>query len=98
MKFLIITWLNNFLDLLFYLIYLSIILVIIRSWLHFSIPRPLARLWYFIEDLVDWYLGLFRRYIPPLMAGGLALDLTPILGILILELVHSFLKNLIWRL
>ncbi len=95
MKFLIITWLNNLLDLIFYVIYLSIILVIIRSWVHFSIPRPLTRLWYFLEDLADWYLGLFRKYIPPLMAGKLALDLTPILGILILELVHNFLKNLI---
>lgn len=98
MKFLIIIWLNNLIDLLFYVMYLSIILVIIRSWVRFSIPRSLAKVWYFIEDLTDWYLGLFRKYIPPLMAGGLALDLTPILGILILELVHSFLKNLIWSL
>ncbi len=98
MKFLIITWLSNLVDLMFYAIYLSIILVIIRSWVHFPIPRSLARLWYFIEDLSDWYLGMFRKYIPPLMVGGLALDLTPILGILILELAHSFLKNLIWSL
>lgn len=98
MKVLIIIWLSNFIDLLFYVMYFSIILVIIRSWINFSIPRSMAKIWYFIEDLADWYLGFFRKYIPPLMAGGLALDLSPILGILILELVHSFLKELIWSL
>lgn len=98
MKLLVLTWLSNLVDLLFYVMYLSIILVIIRSWIHFSIPRFIARLWYFIEDLTDWYLGLFRKYIPPVMAGRLALDLTPLLGILILEFAHNFLKNLIWSL
>ncbi len=96
MKFIIVMWLSNFIDLLFYVLYISIILVIIRSWIFFPVPRVLAKIWCFIEDLADWYLSLFRKYIPPLMAGSLALDLSPILGILVLELVRSFLKNLIW--
>jgi len=40
-----------------------------------------------IEEVTDPYLNLFRRFIPPVGGGGFALDLSPILAMLVLFLV-----------
>jgi YggT family protein len=43
----------------------------------------------FINDVTNPYLNLFRRFIPPLGGGGFALDLSPILGLIVLGLVRG---------
>jgi YggT family protein len=47
----------------------------------------LRRVITFIEEVTDPYLNVFRRFIPPLGGGGFALDLSPILAMLVLFLV-----------
>ena len=49
----------------------------------------------FIEETVDPYLNLFRRFIPPVGGGGFALDLSPILGIIVLFIVQAILVGAI---
>ncbi len=38
----------------------------------------------FIRETTDPYLNLFRRFLPPVGGGGFALDLSPIVGVLLL--------------
>jgi YggT family protein len=75
---------------LFSVYFVLILLSILLSW----IPRiPYSRALYgvidFINDVTNPYLNLFRRFIPPLGGGGFALDLSPILGLIVLGLVRG---------
>ncbi|HEY3189121.1 MAG TPA: YggT family protein [Solirubrobacteraceae bacterium] len=45
----------------------------------------------FLRDICEPYLSLFRRFIPPLGP----LDLSPIVGIIVLQIVGSIIVNLI---
>ena len=45
----------------------------------------------FLRDVCEPYLSIFRRFIPPIGP----LDLSPIIGILLLNIVGSILANLI---
>ena len=49
----------------------------------------------FIEEVTDPYLNLFRRFLPPIGGGGFALDLSPILGIILLIIVQRVVVGLI---
>ena len=41
----------------------------------------------FIQEVTDPYLNLFRRLIPPIGGGGFALDLSPMLAMILLYFV-----------
>ncbi|MGI8750242.1 MAG: YggT family protein [Thermoleophilaceae bacterium] len=49
----------------------------------------------FVNDVVEPYLRLFRRFLPPLKIGPGALDLSPIVGIFVLQIVGNILVGLI---
>ena len=49
----------------------------------------------FAHEVTDPYLNFFRRLIPPVGGGGFALDLSPMLGLLVLSLAGSLLVGLI---
>jgi YggT family protein len=49
----------------------------------------------FVTETTDPYLNLFRRFLPPLGGAGFALDLSPILGILLLFLLQKIVVGLI---
>jgi uncharacterized protein YggT (Ycf19 family) len=49
----------------------------------------------FVNDVVEPYLRIFRRFLPPLKIGPGALDLSPIVGIFVLQIVGSILVGLI---
>lgn len=38
----------------------------------------------FIRETTDPYLNLFRRFLPPVGGSGFALDLSPVVGVLVL--------------
>jgi YggT family protein len=45
--------------------------------------------------VTDPYLNLFRRFLPPVGGRGLALDLSPILAIVVLLVVQAVVVGLI---
>ncbi|MGH2900034.1 MAG: YggT family protein, partial [Solirubrobacteraceae bacterium] len=45
----------------------------------------------FLRDVTEPYLGLFRRFIPPIGP----IDVSPIVGILVLQIVGGIIVNLI---
>ncbi|MEI6791731.1 MAG: YggT family protein [Actinomycetes bacterium] len=53
--------------------------------------RPLIALLDFLRQVCDPYLGLFRRFIPPLGA----IDLSPLVGILVLTIGGGLIVRLI---
>ena len=49
----------------------------------------------FVTDVVDPYLNLFRRFLPPVRIGPGALDLSPIVGLVVLQIVGGLLVQVI---
>jgi YggT family protein len=84
-----------------FLVYLILIFArIVISWVvtfKGSLPynRPLRIVTDFIEQVVDPYLNLFRRILPPIGGGRMALDLSPIIGVLVLILAQGIVVGLI---
>ena len=89
----------EYVDALFFVYMVLIIARIVLSWIQQfrALPynRPLRTVVGFVEESVDPYLNVFRRFIPPLGGGGFALDLSPILAIIVLILVQGIVVDLI---
>lgn len=49
----------------------------------------------FITETTNPYLNFFRRFLPPINLGGFGLDLSPIVGIIVLVLAQEILVGLI---
>jgi YggT family protein len=81
---LLVNTLANFLNIYMLLIFVRILL----SW--FQTAEWAAQIMSFLSPITDPYLNLFRSFIPPL--GGL--DLSPIVGILLLQFVGDALNQL----
>ena len=80
-----------------FLVYLVLIFIrVLMSWIP-RIPynRYLRAALGFVEEVTDPYLNVFRRFIPPLGGGGFALDLSPILAIILLLIAQSVVVDLI---
>jgi uncharacterized protein YggT (Ycf19 family) len=69
---------------------------ILISWLP-RVPynRPLRAVLDFITETTNPYLSLFRRFLPPLGGSGFALDLSPMLGIIVLLVLQRLVVGLI---
>jgi len=80
-----------------FLVYMILIFArILLSWIPRIPYNPvLSGVIGFIQEVTDPYLRLFRRIIPPLGGGGFALDLSPIIAIIVLIIVRSVLVGAI---
>jgi YggT family protein len=80
-----------------FLVYLILIFIrILLSW----IPRMPYNRWLsaavdFVHQVTDPYLNIFRRLIPPLGGGGFAIDISPILAVILLSIVWRIVVALI---
>lgn len=71
-----------------YYVYLFVIFVyIILSWFRLPYSRVGSAIQGFLYDVVNPYLAVFRRFLPMLRLGGMGLDLSPIVAILVLSAV-----------
>ena len=90
----------SFVDNLFLVFIILIIASIVISWVvtfRGSLPynRPLRAVTDFIDEVVNPYLNVFRRLLPPIGAGGMALDLSPMIGLIVLLLAQGIVVELI---
>jgi uncharacterized protein YggT (Ycf19 family) len=81
------------------LITVYIVLIFIRilmSWFT-RIPynRYLDVVLKFVREVTDPYLNLFRRFIPMVRIGPGALDLSPIVAVLVLSILGNIVVNLV---
>ncbi len=79
---------QGFLYALFLVYFICILAYIITSWIPLPYNVWLNRIQRFVYDVVDPYIRLFRRFLPQLRLGGLGLDLSPVLAILVLFAVE----------
>lgn len=80
----------NYVEALF-LVYLIVIFIrVLLSWIpRLPYNRYLRAVVDFVHEVTDPYLNVFRRVIPPLGGGGFAIDLSPILAIIVLYIVSG---------
>jgi uncharacterized protein YggT (Ycf19 family) len=86
----------NYVSAVFLVYFILIFIRILLSW----IPRMPYYPWLrttvdFVHQVVDPYLNIFRRLLPPLGVGGMGLDLSPILAIVVLSIVWRVVVSLI---
>ena len=89
----------NYVDALFTVFLILIITRIVLSWIQMFRPIPynvpLRATIGFVEESVDPYLNVFRRVIPPLGGGGMGIDLSPMIGIILLLITQEIVVSAI---
>ncbi len=80
-----------------FLVYIILILIrVLISWIPRMPYNPTLRaVLDFITETTDPYLNIFRRIIPPIGGGGLGLDLSPMIGIIVLVILRGLVVALI---
>ncbi|RJQ54129.1 MAG: YggT family protein [Actinobacteria bacterium] len=86
----IVRLLSTAIDIYFYLI----IAHVIFSWIPVRQPW-LVELRDLVHRLTEPYLGIFRRFVPIIDLGGAGLDLSPLVGILVLQILGRFVIGLL---
>jgi uncharacterized protein YggT (Ycf19 family) len=83
--------LANFVTVLYWLYLLLVLLYILFSWVQLPYNVWIGRLREFLSDVVEPYLSMFRRILPPM--GGF--DFSPIIAIIVLTIVRQVLVTVI---
>jgi YggT family protein len=78
----------NLLTIYFYAVFAWVIL----SWIHVSSVHPLGRLRAFLDKIIYPLILPLRRVIPPIRIGGGALDLSPIVLLLGIQILIGFIR------
>lgn len=80
-----------------FIVYIILIFIrVLLSWIPRMPYNPTLRAVVdFVHQVTDPYLNIFRRILPPLGGGGFALDLSPILGIIVLFIAQGIIVGLI---
>ena len=80
-----------------FLVYIILVLLnVLISWIpRMPYNRALIAVLDFVKETTDPYLNFFRRFLPPLGGGGFALDLSPIIGIIVLYFLRALVVGLI---
>jgi YggT family protein len=81
----------EFLNAVFLIFYILIVVRIVFSWIGIPSNKALFRIFKFSYDATEWYLGLFRRFIP---TAGM-IDFSPIIAIIVLRVIQSVAFGLI---
>ncbi len=80
-----------------FLVYIILIFIrVLLSW----IPRMPYNRWLstvvdFVHQVTDPYLNIFRRFLPPLGGGGFAVDISPILAVIVLFIAQALIVGAI---
>ena len=80
-----------------FLVYIILILIrVLMSWIPRMPYNPALRaVLDFVSQTTDPYLNLFRRILPPIGGGGFGLDLSPMIGIVVLYILRAVVVGLI---
>ena len=86
----------NYVSALFLVYVVLIFLNVLSSWIPRMPYSPALRaVLDFISETTNPYLNLFRRFLPPLGGGGIAIDLSPIVGVIVLFVLQAIVVGLI---
>ena len=82
---------QRFIDVFIYVYILMIFAYILSSWIRIGYSPTLARVQRFLHDTCEPYLGLFRRFIPPIGP----LDVSPIVAIVVLGVIDRVVASVL---
>jgi YggT family protein len=69
-------------------LYIVVIFVrVILSWFPLSPDSPMASVYRFVHTVTEPVLGPIRRVMPGIGVGGMGLDLSPIIVLLLIQLI-----------
>jgi YggT family protein len=90
----------QYVDSLFLVFIILVIASVVISWyttFRGSLPynRPLRAVTGFIDETTTPYLNVFRRFLPPVGGGGMSLDLSPMIGLIVLFVLRAVVVGLI---
>jgi YggT family protein len=72
-----------------------IIAYVIMSWFVMTNRSGLvADIYRVLASVCEPYVGLFRRLLPPIAVGGAGLDLSPLIALVVLQIVASIVSRL----
>ena len=71
-----------------------IIIYILMSWLP-SMPGIVGDLYQVLGRLCDPFLEIFRRIIPPIGGSGMAIDFSPVVAVLVLQIAARFIGRVL---
>ncbi|HEX4931263.1 MAG TPA: YggT family protein [Gaiellaceae bacterium] len=86
--------LANFAEAFIWVYILLLFTYILTSWIRLPYRPWLNRMQRFLYDVCDPYLRIFRRFLPPLGP----LDLSPMVGLIVLIIVQNIVVSLLERL
>ncbi|MGE5281398.1 MAG: YggT family protein [Chloroflexota bacterium] len=80
-----------------FLVYIVLVLLnVLISWIpRMPYNRALRATLDFVKETTDPFLNLFRRVLPPVGGGGFALDLSPMIAIILLYVLRAVVVGLI---
>lgn len=80
-----------------FLVYTILVLLnVLISWVpRMPANRALRATFDFVKETTDPFLNVFRRVIPPVGGGGFAIDLSPMIAIVVLAIVGKIVVRLI---
>ena len=73
--------------------YLIIAYVILSWFVATSRSGLMADVYRVLATVCEPYVGLFRRLIPPIQAGSAGLDLSPLIALIVLQIVAGFMRR-----
>ena len=82
---------QRFIDVFIYVYILMIFAYILSTWIRVGYSPTLARVQRFLHDTCEPYLGLFRRFIPPIGP----IDVSPIVAIVVLGLIDRLVASVL---
>jgi YggT family protein len=80
-----------------FLVYIVLVLLnVLISWIpRMPYHRGLRATLDFVKETTDPFLNVFRRILPPIGGGGFALDLSPMIAIIVLYILRTVVVGLI---
>jgi YggT family protein len=78
------------------LLFLFIILSLLQSLAGLRMPEVLRPAANFVYDCCEPFLRIFRGLLPALRMGGMGLDLSPLIGFLVLYIVERVVANILF--
>ena len=80
-----------------FIVYIILIFIrVLLSWIPRMPANPaLLAVVEFVHQVTDPYLNVFRRVLPPLGGGGMAIDISPIIATIVLFIAQGVVVGLI---
>jgi len=85
----------DIIDVIFTLLYIFILVRIVLSFIPIPVNHVTRPILNFVYDITEPILRLVRNVIPPISLGGVGLDLSPLIAIILLRIIRHIIYAVI---